>query len=66
MENPIFLTEPEAADYLSRSADTLRDWRAKSKGPPYLKLDTGSVLYEQADLVAWARKNRVDPSGEAA
>lgn len=56
------LTEREAADFLAMEPGTLRVWRYTHSGPPWLKLATGAVRYNQADLVAWAFERRVDPS----
>lgn len=66
MPQEVFLlTEQEAADFLAMSPHTLRDWRAKHQGPPYLKLRTGAVRYSQTDLTAWVQEERVDPSASA-
>lgn len=56
------LTELEAADMLAVSPDTLRTWRSARKGPPYIKLKTGGVRYDQTELRVWIDGQRVDPS----
>lgn len=61
----LLLNENDAADYLDLSPGTLREWRFQKKGPPYLKLPTGTVRYRQADLTAWVLDSRVDPSASS-
>jgi hypothetical protein len=53
-----FLTEDEiAARYRGLvSAGTLRNWRAKGRGPPFVKVGR-SVLYPLAALEAWEVEN---------
>jgi excisionase family DNA binding protein len=51
----LLLTPKEVAHMLSLSEKTLEAWRAKGKGPPWLKLtDTGrGVRYPVDKLKAW-------------
>ena len=51
--HPSFLSETEAAQYLSLSAKTLRRWRFDHKGPAYAKLNGKLIRYHQADLDEW-------------
>jgi hypothetical protein len=46
------LTTPEAADYLSKSEITLKQWRMKKIGPKYRKDIGGYVRYE----LRWLRE----------
>lgn len=59
------LTEQEVADWLALTPITLRKWRMEGKGPRFLKLPTGTVRYEHADVVAWvgAREASGSPTG---
>ena len=43
------LTERQSADYLQLEPSTLRNWRHKGIGPPFVKFG-GSVRYEFGDL----------------
>lgn len=56
----IFLTEDElVARYRGLvAAGTLRNWRNKGVGPPFVKIGKG-VLYALASLEAWERQNTI-------
>lgn len=56
-----FLNEQEAADFLDLSSTTLATWRSKGIGPPYVKMRTGTIRYEQSDLVVWMAAQKVVP-----
>ena len=46
----------DAAHYLGISEATLAKWRCRvSSGPPYVKLGTRIVAYDQDELDAWMR-----------
>lgn len=49
-----YLTEREAALYLSVSASTLRNWRVAGGGPPFVKISARCIRYRRVDLDAWA------------
>lgn len=49
----IFLTEAQAAEHLSLSPKTLRNWRSLGDGPPFLRLGS-AVRYHQEALNTWA------------
>jgi predicted DNA-binding transcriptional regulator AlpA len=55
------LTEAEAAKKIDAEPQTLRKWRARRKGPPYLKLG-GKVRYSLADIEKFIQESRVVPS----
>lgn len=40
-------------------AGTLRYWRARGLGPPYIRLGTRSPRYVRADVQAWLERRRV-------
>ena len=50
---PVFLSETEAAQYLSLSVKTLRRWRFTRKGPSYAKLNNKLIRYHLPDLDEW-------------
>lgn len=58
----VLLTDFEAADYLGRSVQTVRNWRWLNKyGPPYLRFPNGRIMYELAALDSYIDAARVDP-----
>ncbi|MDC7675515.1 helix-turn-helix transcriptional regulator [Asticcacaulis machinosus] len=58
------LRTPEAARYLGLSDRTLEKHRCYGTGPVYIKLG-GRVVYDMADLQAWARSgSRTHTRGE--
>ncbi|MGY6568653.1 MAG: helix-turn-helix domain-containing protein [Salinarimonas sp.] len=63
------LNEAEAAEYLKRSVQTLRNWRTLGRGPRYMKL-AGSVQYLKSDLADFLvesfRTSTSDKHGDAA
>ena len=56
---PVFLSETEAAQYLSFSVKTLRRWRFTRKGPSYAKLNNKLIRYSRIDLDDWMKAQRV-------
>lgn len=52
-------TEAEVAEALAVKIETLRNWRSRRIGPPFM---TGGKqpLYETADVLAWLRSKRHD------
>lgn len=55
---PAGLTPKEIAADIGVTLGTLRNWRNRRYGPPYLKLGK-SVIYPQADYLVWRESNRV-------
>jgi len=61
-EKRVLLTDFEAAEYLGRSVQTVRNWRWLGKyGPPYLRFKNGRILYELTALDAFIDEARVIP-----
>ena len=60
------LTPEQAAELLGVLTSTLKDWRKKGKGPPYIKLTTsrGHVRYDAALFNKWLRRHTVIPGEE--
>ena len=50
------LRPKEAATLLKQSVSTLARWRHEGIGPRYSKLNTGSILYEEFDLIDFIRR----------
>lgn len=51
------LPEKQAAKLLGLSDRTLRNWRVRGGGPPYVKVSPRCIRYRAADLEAWAAGN---------
>ena len=51
--HPSFLSETEAAQYLSLSVKTLRRWRFARRGPTYAKLNNKLIRYHLPELDEW-------------
>ncbi len=52
--------ETETSEYLKISPMTLRIWRHKKQGPPWIKLGK-CVRYDSASVEAWAKRQEVRP-----
>jgi predicted DNA-binding transcriptional regulator AlpA len=57
---PDLLKEAEAAAMLRRPPGTLRDWRHRGEGPPYVRIGR-LVAYVRSDLEDYIDAHRVDP-----
>jgi excisionase family DNA binding protein len=53
-----FLDERGLCELLSISTVTATKWRAKAKGPPYIKVGK-LVRYRRSDVDAWLRQQTV-------
>jgi predicted DNA-binding transcriptional regulator AlpA len=51
-EEPSLITTAQLAEYLSMSAQTVKEWRSKDKGPSWVKVE-GSVRYRRSDVESW-------------
>lgn len=58
-----YLTAKEAATYLGVAYVTITSWRAKKKGPSYIKIGS-KTLYKKEDLEKYIQERTVNP-GEA-
>jgi predicted DNA-binding transcriptional regulator AlpA len=56
----MYLTIPEAGDYLNVNKRLLDRWRSEGDGPPYVKLK-GTVRYSVTDLDEWMKSRTVNP-----
>ena len=64
---PRLLTEKEVSQMTGLALSTLRHWRVRRVGPPYLKLGRkrqGAVRYNLADVVRWTENFRVETREE--
>ncbi len=59
------LTPADVARRWRMSPRTLERWRARRKGPPWLRL-RGRIRYRHADVLAYEREHLVIPGGGAA
>ena len=57
-----FLTEEEAAEFISFSPRTLQAWRQRNIGPPFLRIQR-SIRYSEAALTSWMRDQIRQPGG---
>lgn len=56
------LTPRQAANYLGKTPEILKQWRFKGRGPAYVKRG-GRIFYPKADLDAFQAGTRVEPKG---
>jgi predicted DNA-binding transcriptional regulator AlpA len=59
------LTTAETAGVLRIKQQTLRAWRAKSRGPRYVKIGS-RVVYSKKDVADWAERQIQEPEEGAA
>lgn len=48
------LPEKTAAQLLSISPRTLRNWRVQGKGPQFVKLSSRAIRYRYGDIIQWS------------
>jgi hypothetical protein len=53
------LSSADVGRLLRVSDSTLSRWRIKGNGPPYERRGLGRVVYDEAELRAWAKANRM-------
>jgi predicted DNA-binding transcriptional regulator AlpA len=62
------LREKEVAEFLGLSSATLRNWRTRGDGPPFVRLSGRAIRYQPAALREWvaqrARRSTSDKGGE--
>lgn len=54
------LNEFEVANRLHVAVNTVRNWRCRGQGPPYIKMG-GSVRYLEEDLIAYLESKKIIP-----
>ena len=58
------LNSKEAAGHLKVSVQTLANWRHLRKGPAYIKMSGGKVIYRCSDLDTYLEAQRIDPESK--
>lgn len=53
------LNTREVAELLRRHPDTIKAWRKARVGPPYVKTETGKILYDEAAIKKWLKSRTV-------
>jgi predicted DNA-binding transcriptional regulator AlpA len=64
-DSPRLLTTEEAASILDVAPETLVTWRARRRGPPYVKMEGGKVRYLLSDIHAYIQASTINPSERA-
>jgi Helix-turn-helix domain len=59
------LNTVQAAEWLGMSANTLRDWRSREIGPPYIVISPRCIRYAIEDLEKYVAERRRIPSVQA-
>lgn len=62
---PPVLTTAQTAELLQVSAQTLRNWRWRGRGPKFLRLSSNRVRYRLSDVLDWMQSNTFSSTTEA-
>ncbi|MGV0952815.1 MAG: helix-turn-helix domain-containing protein [Fluviibacter sp.] len=66
VQNPTLLDDPQAAEFIGVSPQTLPIWRCTGRySIPYIKVGR-KVRYRPEDLLAWLESRRVSSGSETA
>jgi hypothetical protein len=60
MADKQYIDDRECAEIGRFQVQTLRNWRHKSIGPPYIKIGR-SVRYDRAEFIAWLEQFKITP-----
>ena len=52
-QQKIYLNSEQTAEYLGISVATLKNWRKRGDGPPFIKVNARLIRYQQSDLDIW-------------
>lgn len=52
------LDTAEVAQILRVTSHTVREWRKKGDGPPWIRLPSGTIRYPRKDLEQWLSQDR--------
>lgn len=52
-QQKIYLNSEQTAEYLGISVATLKNWRKRGDGPPFIKVNARLIRYQQSDLDTW-------------
>jgi len=53
------LSAREVAAVVGVHPDTVKEWRKRRVGPPYVKTDTGRIRYPENELQQWLQNRTV-------
>jgi hypothetical protein len=56
------LPDTIAAMHIGVQVQTLRNWRYLGIGPPYIRIGTRAIRYDQDDLERYIAKGKVNPT----
>lgn len=62
----LLLTTEQAAEALALKPGTLRQWRWRRQGPPFVALSRRAVRYRREDIESWLADQVKDPSADEA
>lgn len=48
----------QVAERYGITPETLSNWRAARKGPPFIRINQRRVVYRVADILEWERRNK--------
>jgi hypothetical protein len=57
---PLYVDEHKGSDVTGWKVQTLRNWRHKGVGPPYVKVGR-SVRYNVNDLIDFMERHKIEP-----
>lgn len=60
---PKYLTTNQVADILGLTPGTLRSWRIRKQGPPYLKIGV-LCRYDESELNEWIKQKCFNGDGD--
>lgn len=52
-QQKIYLNSEQTAEYLGISVATLKNWRKRGDGPPFIKVNARVIRYQIYDLNCW-------------
>jgi hypothetical protein len=58
-----YIRECEAVDVTGVTRRTLRLWRQRRYGPPWVKMGRNTILYPKQGILDWLEANEVRSSG---
>lgn len=59
-----FISETQAASFLSLSRRTLQQYRMRGGGPKYFRLSPRCLRYQRQELKEWAERNAANKTAE--
>jgi Helix-turn-helix domain len=60
---PGYCDDLKTAKRLRQERRTLRDWRRKGEGPPYVRIGR-KIFYNNESLAAWLKQHEIQPVRE--